>query len=314
MPYDLKIFSGNANSDLGAKITDCIGLRLSKATVSRFSDGEIQVKIEDNIRGADVFVIQSTQPPGDFWMELLIMLDAIKRASARRITAVIPYFGYARQDRKERPRVPITAKLCADLLETAGANRVLTMDLHSPQIQAFFNIPVDHLYSSMVLVDHYRHRRIKDLVVVGPDIGSVRLARAYAKKLDCPIAILDKRRPKPNESEIINIIGDVKGKNILIIDDMVDTAGTLIAATEALVNAGINSVEASFTHAVLSGNAVERIKNSPLSKVTFTDTIPLPEEKFIDKMQILSVDKVFGKAIMNLHTEQSISSLFDIFF
>ena len=313
MPYDLKIFSGNSHKKLAQNIADSINVPLGNANVSRFSDGEIKVKIEENIRGADVFVIQPTQPPGDNWMELLIMLDALKRASASRITAVIPYFGYARQDRKEQPRVPITAKLCADLLEIAGANRVLTMDLHSPQIQAFFDIPVDHLYSSMVLFEHYRDKKIDNLVIVGPDIGAVRLARAYAKRLHCPIAILDKRRPEPNRSEIIHIIGEVKGKNILILDDMVDTAGTLIAATEALINAGVNSVEAGCAHPVLSGDAVNRIKNSGLSQITVTDTIPLPDEKLMDKLTVVSVDKVFGKAILRLHEEKSISSLFNIF-
>ena len=313
MPYDLKIFSGNSHKKLAQNIADSINVPLGNANVSKFSDGEIKVKIEENIRGADVFVIQPTQPPGDNWMELLIMLDALKRASASRITAVIPYFGYARQDRKEQPRVPITAKLCADLLEIAGANRVLTMDLHSPQIQAFFDIPVDHLYSSMVLFEHYRAKKIDNLVIVGPDIGAVRLARAYAKRLHCPIAILDKRRPEPNKSEIIHIIGEVKGKNILILDDMVDTAGTLIAATEALINAGVNSVEAGCAHPVLSGDAVNRIKNSGLSRITVTDTIPLPDEKLMDKLTVVSVDKVFGKAILRLHEEKSISSLFNIF-
>jgi len=314
MPYDLKIFSGTSNRRLSERIADRIGLQLGKATVKRFSDGEIYFKIEENIRGADVFIIQSTPPPGDNWMELLIMLDAFKRASASRVTAVIPYFGYARQDRKEKPRVPISAKLCADLLETAGASRVLTMDLHSAQIQAFFNIPVDHLYSSMVLAEHFRSQNLENLVIVAPDIGAVRLTRAYAKKLDCPIAILDKRRPEPNLSEIINIIGEVRDKNILIMDDMVDTAGTLIAASETLFKAGVKSIKVGFTHGVLSGDAVTRLRASKISKLTFTDTIALPKEKIIDKMEVLSVDKVFGKAIMNLHTEQSISSLFDIVF
>ncbi len=313
MPYDLKIFSGNSNRILAEKIADCIGLTIGKATVGKFSDGEIRIKIEENIRGADVFVVQSTPPPGDNWMELLIMLDAVRRASASRITAVIPYFGYARQDRKEQPRVPITSKLCADLLETAGANRVLTMDLHSPQIQAFFNIPVDHLYSSMVLLDYYRSQKIDDLVVVAPDIGSVRLARAYAKRLNCPMAIMDKRRPKPNEVEVVHIIGEVKDKNILILDDMVDTAGTLTGAVEALRNAGVKSIEVGFTHPVLSGKAIDRLCESDIKRIIFTDTIPITENKRLDNMEILSVDRVFGKAIINLHTEQSISSLFDIF-
>ncbi len=313
MSYELKIFSGNSNRTLSEKIATSLGKSLSKAYVSRFSDGEVRAKFEENIRGSDIFIIQSTQPPGDNWMELLIMLDAAKRASAGRITAVIPYFGYARQDRKDQPRVPITSRLCADLLETAGANRVLTMDLHSPQIQAFFDIPVDHLYSSMVLLDYYRSMEIEDLVVVGPDIGAVRLARAYAKQLHCPIAILDKRRPEPNKSEIIHIIGDVEGKNILILDDLIDTAGTLVAATEALINAGVKSVQAGCAHPVFSGKAMERINNSKLTKVTVSDTIPISDAGMSDKIEIVTVGGVFGKAIMRLHNGESISSLFDIF-
>jgi len=310
---DLKIFSGNSNMSLAEKISASLDLPLSKATVSRFSDGEIRIKIEENIRGIDVFIVQSTQPPGDNWMELLIMLDAAKRASAGRITAVIPYFGYARQDRKEQPRVPITAKLCADLLEAAGANRVLTMDLHSPQIQAFFNIPVDHLYSSMVLLDYYRSQNIEDPVIVAPDIGSIKLARAYAKRLGCPIAILDKRRPAPNQSKVVHVIGEVKGKNILILDDMVDTAGTLIAASDALMKAGVKSTEAGCAHPVLSGDAVERISSSALSRITVTDTIPLSEDKYSDKIKIVSVGNVFGRAIIRLHKGEYISELFDVF-
>ncbi len=313
MSYELKIFSGNSNRTLSEKIATSLGKSLNKAYVSRFSDGEVRAKFEENIRGSDIFIIQSTQPPGDNWMELLIMLDAAKRASAGRITAVIPYFGYARQDRKDQPRVPITSRLCADLLETAGANRVLTMDLHSPQIQAFFDIPVDHLYSSMVLLDYYRSMEIEDLVVVGPDIGAVRLARAYAKQLHCPIAILDKRRPEPNKSEIIHIIGDVEGKNILILDDLIDTAGTLVAATEALINAGVKSVQAGCAHPVFSGKAMERINNSKLTKVTVSDTIPISDAGMSDKIEIVTVGGVFGKAIMRLHNGESISSLFDIF-
>jgi len=313
MPYDLKIFSGNANRSLAERIAASLNMKLSDALVSRFKDGEVRVQIRENIRGADVFIIQSTQPPGDNWMELLIILDAVKRASAGRITAVIPYFGYSRQDRKEQPRVPITAKLCADLIETAGADRVLTMDLHSPQIQAFFNVPVDNLYSSMVLLEYYRAQWINDLVIVAPDIGSVRLARAYAKRLDCPIAILDKRRMEPNKSEIINIIGEVKNKNILVIDDMIDTAGTLFGAIKALSDSGVKRVDAGCTHALLSGEAVELIKNSGLTRLTITDTIPLPESKKLDIMDVISVDKVFGKAILRVHNEESVSSLFDTY-
>jgi ribose-phosphate pyrophosphokinase len=313
MPYDLKIFSGNANRALAERIAASLNMKLSDALVSRFKDGEVRVQIRENIRGADVFIIQSTQPPGDNWMELLIILDAVKRASAGRITAVIPYFGYSRQDRKEQPRVPITAKLCADLIETAGADRVLTMDLHSPQIQAFFNIPVDNLYSSMVLLEYYRAQWINDLVIVAPDIGSVRLARAYAKRLDCPIAILDKRRMEPNKSEIINIIGEVKNKNILVIDDMIDTAGTLFGAIKALSDSGVKRVDAGCTHALLSGEAVELIRNSGLTRLTITDTILLPESKKLDIMDVISVDKVFGKAILRVHNEESVSSLFDTY-
>lgn len=313
MPYDLKIFSGNSNKRLAEKISDSLNLPLGGATVTRFSDGEIRVKIEENIRGADVFIVQSTQPPADNWMELLIMLDAAKRASASRITAVIPYFGYARQDRKDQPRVPIASKLCADLLETAGADRVLTMDLHSPQIQAFFDIPVDHLYSSMVLLEYYRLQDIDNLVIVAPDIGSVRLARAYAKRLHCPIAILDKRRTGPNKSEVIHIVGEVKDKNILILDDMIDTAGTLVGGCDALMKAGVKRVEAGCAHAVFSGDAIDRLCKSALTRITVTDTIPLTEDKMLEKITVVSVGKVFGKVVMRLHNEESISSLFDVF-
>jgi len=313
MPYDLKIFSGNSNRALAEQIAASLKVKLSEAMVSRFADGEIRIQIRENVRGADVFIIQSTQPPSDNLMELLIMLDAAKRASAGRITAVIPYFGYSRQDRKDQPRVPITAKLCADLIETAGADRVLTMDLHSPQIQAFFNIPVDNLYSSLVLLEYYRSRKIDELVIVAPDIGSVRMARAYAKRLNCPIAILDKRRPEPNKVVVINVVGDVKDKNILIIDDMIDTARTLGGAIKALFKAGVQKIEAGCTHALLSGNAVSIIKKSRLERLTITDTVPLSEKKKLDIMNIVSVDNVFGKAIMRLHNEESISSLFDAY-
>lgn len=310
MSYDLKIFTGNANRPLAEKIAEKLSMDVSPSMVTTFSDGELRVQIGENIRGADVYIIQPTPPPAENWMELFLLLDAAKRASAGRITAVIPYYGYARQDRKDRPRVPITSKLCADLLETSGANRVLTMDLHSAQIQAFFDVPVDHLYSSMVLVDHFINMKLTELVVVAPDIGSVRLARAYAKRLNCPIAILDKRRPEPNKSEVIHIIGEVKNKNIIILDDMVDTAGTLAAAAKSVMNAGAKSIVAGFTHGVLSGNAIERIDDSPIKKLVFTDTIEVPLSRLSKKFEVVSVSKIFSRAILNLHKEESISSLF----
>lgn len=305
------LFSGTANRNLAENIADYLHISLSDATISRFSDGEIWVKYDQNIRGADVFIIQPTNSPAENILELLIMLDAARRASAARITAVIPYFGYARQDRKDQPRVSITAKLIANLLVTAGAERILTMDLHAPQIQGFFDIPVDHLYSSTIFTEHYRELNIPDLTVLSPDIGGITLARAYAKRLHAPLAIIDKRRPKHNEAEIVNIIGDVSNRNILIIDDIIDTAGTLCNAANYLKNHGASDIYVACSHAILSGPAIERISNAPITQIQVSDTVFLPKEKHLDKLNVLTASKIFGEAIKRIHEEESISSLFD---
>ncbi|MFQ5707321.1 MAG: ribose-phosphate diphosphokinase [bacterium] len=305
------IFSGNANIDLAKKIAEYLETSLGSAEISYFSDGEIWVKYSVNIRGADVFIIQPTNSPPRNLLELLIMIDAARRASAERITAVIPYFGYARQDRKDQPRVSISAKLMANLITTAGADRVLTMDLHAPQIQGFFDIPMDHLYSAMIFCDHYRELDISDLTVVSPDIGGIRMARAYAKRLHAPLAVIDKRRPKHNETEVMHIIGDVKDRNILIIDDIVDTAGTLYNATLALKEKQAKEVFVACTHPILSGPAINRIEEAPITKMTVTDTVQLPPEKHSKRIEVLSTAKLFGEAIKRIHGEESISSLFD---
>lgn len=305
------IFSGNANKKLAEKIADYLERPLGAANISYFSDGEIWVKYNENIRGADVFIIQSTNSPARNMLELLIMIDAARRASAERITAVIPYFGYARQDRKDQPRVSITAKLMANLITTAGANRVLTMDLHAPQIQGFFDIPLDHLYSAIVLCEHYREQNVPDLTVVSPDIGGIQMARAYAKRLGAPLALIDKRRPKHNEAEVMNIIGDVKDRNILIIDDIVDTAGTLSRATKALKEYGARDIFVACTHPILSGPALQRLQEAAIAKMTVTDTVSLPPDKQIDKIEVLTTANLFGEAIKRIHGEESISSLFD---
>ena len=286
---------------------------LGKTVIRDFSDKEIYVKIEENVRGGDVFVVQSTCFPGNTnLMELLIMIDALRRASAERITAVIPYYGYARQDRKNEPRVPITSKLIADLVVTAGADRVLTVDLHAGQIQGFFNIPVDHLFAINVLIDYIKEQKLKDLIVISPDAGGVERARAYAKRLNSSLAIIDKRRDIPNEAKAMNIIGDVKGKIAFIVDDMIDTAGTLIEATDALLGAGAREVHACCSHPVLSGPAGERIASSPIKTVITTNTIPLNGElEKNSKIKVLSVASLLGEAILRIHQETSVSSLFD---
>jgi len=307
----LKIFAGNASRGLAQKIAEYLDIPLGDVTIRQFSDGEIWVKYNENIRGTDVFIIQSTYAPATNLLELLIMIDAARRASARRITAVIPYFGYARQDRKDQPRVSVTAKLVANLITTAGADRVLTMDLHAPQIQGFFDIPLDHLYSSIIFADYYRAKRLANLVVVSPDIGGITMARAYAKRLEAGLALVDKRRPKPNVSEAMHIIGDVEGKTILIIDDIVDTAGTLTEAGRALHARGAGEIHAACTHPLLSGNAVERINHSFIHHLTVTDSVPMPPEKKSEKITVLSVAEIFGEAIRRIHNEESISSLFD---
>ena len=307
------VFSGRANQKLTEEICKYMDVPLGKTVIRDFSDKEIYVKIEENVRGGDVFVVQSTCFPGNTnLMELLIMIDALRRASAKRITAVIPYYGYARQDRKNEPRVPITSKLIADLVVTAGADRVLTVDLHAGQIQGFFNIPLDHLFAINVLIDYIKEQKLKDLIVISPDAGGVERARAYAKRLNSSLAIIDKRRDIPNEAKAMNIIGDVKGKIAFIVDDMIDTAGTLIEATDALLAAGAREVHACCSHPVLSGPAGERITSSPIKTVITTNTIPLNGElEKNSKIKVLSVASLLGEAILRIHQETSVSSLFD---
>ena len=307
------VFSGRANQKLTEEICKYMDVPLGKTVIRDFSDKEIYVKIEENVRGGDVFVVQSTCFPGNTnLMELLIMIDALRRSSAKRITAVIPYYGYARQDRKNEPRVPITSKLIADLVVTAGADRVLTVDLHAGQIQGFFNIPVDHLFAINVLIDYIKEQKLEDLIVISPDAGGVERARAYAKRLNSSLAIIDKRRDIPNEAKAMNIIGDVKGKIAFIVDDMIDTAGTLIEATDALLGAGAREVHACCSHPVLSGPAGERIASSPIKTVITTNTIPLNGElEKNSKIKVLSVASLLGEAILRIHQETSVSSLFD---
>ena len=311
----LKIFSCNANHDLAEAIAKNLGLTLGASEVTKFSDGEISVKIDETIRGADVFIVQSTSAPvNDNLMELLIVIDAMKRASAGRITAVIPYYGYARQDRKARARDPISAKLVANLITTAGADRVLTMDLHCAQIQGFFDIPLDHLVGMPLLANYYKEKygdHLTDFAAVSPDLGSVGRARQFATKLDIPLAIIDKRRPKANVSEIMNIIGNVEGKRVILVDDMIDTAGTITNAANALKERGAVEVDACCTHAVLSGPALERINASAIQELVVLDTIHLPEEKRIDKIVELSVDKIFSEAIKRIHECTAVSTLFE---
>lgn len=311
MANSLKIFSGNASIALTQKIVDSLDMPIGDSSIKKFSDGEIWVKYNENIRGSDVFIVQSTYSPADNFMELLIMIDAARRSSARRITAVIPYFGYARQDRKDQPRVAITAKLVANLIRTSGVDRVLTIDLHAPQIQGFFDIPLDHIYSSPILAEYFKKVNITDLVVLAPDIGGVKMARAYAKRLKAPLAIIDKRRFGPNQTEVMHLIGSVEGKNILIIDDIVDSAGTLVKAAERANREGANNIYAACTHSILSGDAIKRIKESSITEFVVMDTIPLPEEKKIESIKVLSVANLLGNAIKRIHNEESISILFD---
>jgi len=309
---EIKIFSGNANKELAREIAENLGVSLGSSDVTTFSDGEIACNINETVRGTDVFVVQPTCPPvNDYLMELLIMIDAFKRASAGRITAVLPYYGYARQDRKAKARDPITAKLVADLLTTAGADRVLTMDLHAAQIQGYFNIPVDHLLGVPILAKYFQEKNLSDLVVVSPDLGSVTRARSFANHLDAPIAIIDKRRPKANVSEIMNIIGEVDGKNVILIDDMIDTAGTIAQAANALKEFGAKEVYACCTHPVLSGPAIERIDKSVIKELIITNTIPLPQEKLIEKIRTISVAPVFAEAISRIYRNISVSKIFD---
>ncbi len=307
-----KIFSGTANLALAEEVCSFLGMARAQANITRFQDGEVYVQLLENVRGADVFVIQPTCYPVDqHLMELLLMIDALKRASARRITTVIPYFGYARQDRKDKPRAPISSKLVADLLTTAGAHRALIVDLHAPQIQGFFNIPVDHLFASPVLVDHFKKLALPDLTVVSPDAGGVERARFFAKKMDSALAIVDKRRVEMDVTEVMHVIGDVKGRSCLLLDDIIDTAGTLCKTAEALVAAGAAHVYACATHAVLSGEAADRIARSKLEQVIVTNTIPLSEKaKQEPKIQVLTIAGLIARAIQSIHEETSVSTLF----
>ncbi len=309
---DIRIFSGSSNLSLAQSICDKLRLPLGKAELRRFSDGESYFQIFENVRGKDVFVIQPTcNPVNDTLMELLVMIDAFKRSSARRITAVLPYYGYARQDRKDKPRVPISAKLVADLLSAAGANRVLTMDLHAGQIQGFFNIPVDHLFAAPVMVDFLSRLQFQQLTVVSPDAGGVERARAYAKRLGADLAIVDKRRVEANVAEVMHVIGDVSGKDVMVVDDIIDTAGTLIETVKALHEKGAKRIWACATHAVLSGPAIDRIQKANfLEKVVVSDTIPRPSEEKCHKIHVLSVASLLGEAIRSIHEETSVSSLF----
>ena len=308
---EIKLFSGNSNRPLAEAIAKALNLNLSQVEVGTFSDGEISVHLGETVRGKDVFIIQSTsQPVNDNLMELLVMIDAAKRASAGRITAVVPYFGYARQDRKARPRDPITARLVADLIQTAGADRVLTMDLHALQIQGFFSKPVDHLVGGPLLYKYFADKIDENFVVVSPDVGSVTRARNVAAKLGVSMAIIDKRRPKANQLEVMNIIGDIKGKKCLMVDDMIDTAGTIVQGAEALWKNGATEIYACCTHAVFSGPAIERIKNSHITKLVVLDTINLPEEKKIDKIEVVSAAKLFALAIENIYFDRKMSDLY----
>ena len=310
---EIKIIAGNSNMELAQKIADYIGVNVANCQVTTFSDGEISVNINETVRGCDVFVVQSTNNPvNENLMELLIMIDALRRASAGRITAVIPYYGYARQDRKAKARDPITAKLVANLITAAGADRVLTMDLHAAQIQGYFDIPLDHLLGGSLLANYFNKKNIEDLVVVSPDLGSVTRSRKFANQLDgeVPLAIIDKRRPKANVCEVMNLIGDVNGKNVIMLDDMIDTAGTITNAANALKEFGAKDIYACCTHAVLSGPAIERIENSAISELIVLDTKRLPKEKEIDKIKVLTVAEMFGEAIKKIFSNESVSVLF----
>ncbi|HHW29143.1 MAG TPA: ribose-phosphate pyrophosphokinase [Syntrophomonadaceae bacterium] len=308
----LKIFTGNANPELAEEIAAYLGIELGKSKVSYFSDGEICVAIDESVRGADVFVIQPTCPPANQnVMELLIMIDALKRASARRICAVLPYYGYARQDRKLKARDPITAKLLADLITAAGAHRVLAMDLHAGQIQGFFDIPVDHLLGVPILAEYFQSLGIEDPIVVSPDVGGVARARDLASRLETTIAIVDKRRPQPNVAEVLHLVGDVKGRTAILVDDIIDTAGTIVKAAEALLERGAKEVYACCTHPVLSGPARERLEASPLKEVVVTNTIPVPPEKRFSRLKVLTVAPIFGESIIRIHEDLSVSKLFE---
>jgi ribose-phosphate pyrophosphokinase len=308
---DLKVFSGNANQPLAQEICDYLKIPLGKINLTKFSDGELYCQILENVRGTDVFLVQPTSMPvNKHLMELLIMIDAFKRSSATRITSVIPYYGYGRQDRKDKPRVPISSKLVADLLTAAGTDRILSVDLHAGQIQGFFDIPVDHLYAAPVLIEYLKDLNIPDLTIVSPDAGGVERARAFAKRLDADLAIVDKRRTAPNTAELMHIIGQVTGRNIVICDDMIDTAGTLVNTVLALRKKKVGKVIACATHGVLSGPAIERLRNAPIDEIILTNTVPLDDSKLLPNMRILSVGRLLGAAVQSIHEETSVSNLF----
>jgi ribose-phosphate pyrophosphokinase len=307
---NLRIFAGDMSRQLAADVASALHVPLGQVELGRFSDGELHVKFSENIRGKDIFLVQSTVPPADNLLQLLLMLDAAKRASARRVTCVMPYFGYARQDRKDQPRVAIGAKLVADILTTAGADRVLTMDLHAEQIQGFFNIPFDHLYGRAVLLPYLESLKLERPCVLAPDIGSVKMARAYAKRLGAELAIVDKRRPRANEAKVMHVIGEVRDRNVFIVDDMADTAGTMTQSVRVAMDMGALSVTCACTHAILSGQAVERLNAAPLKELVITDTIPFREDMGLDNLRVLPVAGIFAQAIRMIHDERSISSLF----
>jgi len=313
MPHQMKIFSGNSNRALAQDICEHLAIRLGEATVERFADGEIRVKIEEDVRGADIFVVQSTCPPvNDHLMELVLLIDAFKRASAERITAVVPYFGYARQDRKDEGRVPISAKLVSNMIAAAGAGRVLALDLHAAQLQGFFDIPVDHLYASPVLTRYMRRLNIPDLTVVAPDVGSSKLARGYSKRLGAGLAIVDKRRVSDKETEVMNVIGEVRGRNVLLIDDMISTAGSITQAARTVQGLGAKEIYLGATHAVLCGSAMERLDDAPVQRVILTDSIPVPKAKQRKYLKVLSVARLLGEAILRIHHSESVSKLFSM--
>jgi ribose-phosphate pyrophosphokinase len=309
--YGFKLLAGTANRPLAEEIARCLGVELCKLTTSRFADGEIFVRIDENIRGSDIFIVQPTNAPAENLMELLLLIDAARRASAARITCVMPYYGYSRQDRKDQPRVAIGAKLVANLVEVAGADRVLGIDFHQHQLQGFFDVPVDHLYAAPVFVSHYRKKPLKDLVVVAPDVGAAKMARGFAKRLDGSFAIIDKRRPRANVAEVVNVVGEVAGRDCLIVDDMIDTAGTVVEAARALTRLGAEQVFVCATHALFSGPAAERLAGAPIAEVTVTDTVAIPPERRFPHLKVLSVGELLSKAIRYTHSEQSVSSLFD---
>ena len=309
--HGFRVITGTGNEPLAAEIAEQLGIPLCKRTINRFADGEVFVRIDENIRGADIFIVQPTNPPAENVIELLLIIDAVRRASAARITVVLPYFGYARQDRKDQPRVAIGAKMMARMIETCGADRVLGLDFHAHQVQGFFDVPVDHLYAAPVFTAHYRKKGLTDLVVVAPDVGSAKMARGFAKRLNGTLAIIDKRRPTANVAEVVNVVGEVEGKDCLIPDDMIDTAGTVSEAARALKALGAKDIYVCATHALLSGPAVERLSKAPIKEVCVTNSIRLPESKLFPALHVLSVAELLAKAIRYTHADQSVSALFE---